>query len=67
MQVIVVSEPVDESRMRLWGEGRQATLAPRVRALKEKRYIFDRAFDSSSNTSAVYSQSVRVWLSCKGS
>ena len=30
--------------------------------MKEKRYVFGRAFDGTADTTAVYSQSVRVRL-----
>ena len=65
MQVIVVSEPQEEGRSKRLGEHTLNRL-PSVRrqsvmpGLKEKRYIFDRAFDASTSTQTLYNQSVRV-------
>lgn len=69
MQMIIVSEPGEEVRSRRWGESRPVTQVVRLRGeatmLREKRYIFDRAFDGLADTEAVYSQSVRVSDSSK--
>ena len=64
-KVMVVMEPGDDGKARPLGAIRPA--APRFvgeapRLQKERRYIFDRAFDTNSNTRAVYSQSVMVRL-----
>ena len=67
LKVIVVSEPADDHRSsRRWGVGQQLPSGMRLtgeaQLMKEKRYIFDRAFDGTADTKAVYSQSVRVRL-----
>ena len=62
-----MSEPADEHRSsRRWGVGQQLPSGMRLtgeaQLMREKRYIFDRAFDGTADTTAVYSQSVRVRL-----
>jgi len=66
-KVVIVSDPGDDSRPKRWGElhmmGQAARCGNEAQLLKEKRYIFDRAFDGLADTQAVYNQSVRVTVS----
>lgn len=66
-QVVVVSEPLEDGRPKRFGE-QTLTRLPSIRRAsemptsKERRYIFDKAFDGSVDTQTLYNQSVRVSL-----
>ena len=61
-----MSEPSPEhERQRRWteGPGLSQSLRKGPKLLKEKRYVFDRAFDATADTQTVYQQSVKVSVS----
>lgn len=64
-QVVIVSDPGEDIRLKKWAPGLsgvQTLKRGAVSVLKEKRYIFDKAFDSETDTLTVYNQSVKVSL-----
>lgn len=61
-------DPGEEIRQKKWAESHQISQtmkrAASAQLSKEKRYIFDRTFDSLTDTRTLYCQSVQVISNC---
>ena len=65
----MVRDQGEDVRSKKWVDGRPMSQSlkrgPAFQVLKERRYIFDRTFDSLSDTQTVYKEAVQARLAKK--